>query len=607
MRQLTSAQSLLAEAVGEGAGGQRRQLAQRPDAEPLQRRCQLGPERRGEERHGQRREESPFGAGRDDLRPASGARAARGGVGAEAARGRAPAGGDRHRPARAGEHALHVPAVQAAQGGGVEVRLARRRRLDRGPDPLQPGQHRLPCARRALRVGRDQPQARAARERLADPHPGVDAERLRGPRDLSHDLRPVWLRRQRERLPQQLAPGAHRRQQLESGDEDADDHNRTYVRMSASRAKSTASRQADHLHSRDRLAAEMGGGSPRICTVAVLAALVVALLAFAGTAGAATTNTNISSFSDPRGDLPNHPGQLVRSTYGTFTIPANGRAPQRPDDRCDAPCTQLPDHGHGAEPRVHERLHGEHAGRAAAAPLRDLQPGAAGHRLPDQRAVLRRRQRAHAPAPAVALRLPQHERDLEHDHAPREHRATCRRRSTSRSSTASGRWPETESARPRGSTSTRSAPAGTRSTRSRPATPTRTATGPCRRTRACSACRVTCTTSTSSTRTRARCTAPRAVRRSRSARSCVGGDGNDYFGPIPPNNPPPADITGATLCRSEAYHGTAVGTDAAGERAHGHDEPCAGSSARCRQVRRRRHTRPTAPTRSRAIRSRPVR
>ena len=34
----------------------------------------------------------------------------------------------------------------------------------------------------------------------------------------------------------------------------------------------------------------------------------------------------------------------------------------------------------------------------------------------------------------------------------------------------------------------------------------------------------------------------------------------DYFGPIPPNNPPPADITGATLCRSEAYHGTAFGT-----------------------------------------------
>jgi hypothetical protein len=40
----------------------------------------------------------------------------------------------------------------------------------------------------------------------------------------------------------------------------------------------------------------------------------------------------------------------------------------------------------------------------------------------------------------------------------------------------------------------------------------------------------------------------------------LGGSAGDYFGPIPPNNPPPADITGATLCRSEAYHGTAFGT-----------------------------------------------
>jgi hypothetical protein len=29
-----------------------------------------------------------------------------------------------------------------------------------------------------------------------------------------------------------------------------------------------------------------------------------------------------------------------------------------------------------------------------------------------------------------------------------------------------------------------------------------------------------------------------------------------YYGPIPPNNPPPADLTGTTLCRSQAYYGT---------------------------------------------------
>jgi hypothetical protein len=38
-----------------------------------------------------------------------------------------------------------------------------------------------------------------------------------------------------------------------------------------------------------------------------------------------------------------------------------------------------------------------------------------------------------------------------------------------------------------------------------------------------------------------------------------GGPASDYFGPIPPNNPPPADLTGATLCRSEANYGTSYG------------------------------------------------
>ena len=36
----------------------------------------------------------------------------------------------------------------------------------------------------------------------------------------------------------------------------------------------------------------------------------------------------------------------------------------------------------------------------------------------------------------------------------------------------------------------------------------------------------------------------------------VGGP-STYYGPIPPNNPPPADLTGTTLCRSEGYYGTA--------------------------------------------------
>jgi hypothetical protein len=38
-----------------------------------------------------------------------------------------------------------------------------------------------------------------------------------------------------------------------------------------------------------------------------------------------------------------------------------------------------------------------------------------------------------------------------------------------------------------------------------------------------------------------------------------GGPAADYFGPAPPNNPPPSDITGATLCRSEASYGSSYG------------------------------------------------
>jgi hypothetical protein len=37
------------------------------------------------------------------------------------------------------------------------------------------------------------------------------------------------------------------------------------------------------------------------------------------------------------------------------------------------------------------------------------------------------------------------------------------------------------------------------------------------------------------------------------------GPASDYFGPLPPNPAPPTDLTGATLCRSEASYGTAFG------------------------------------------------
>jgi hypothetical protein len=36
----------------------------------------------------------------------------------------------------------------------------------------------------------------------------------------------------------------------------------------------------------------------------------------------------------------------------------------------------------------------------------------------------------------------------------------------------------------------------------------------------------------------------------------LGTPAGDYFGPVPPNNSPPADLTSGTLCRSEGYYGT---------------------------------------------------
>jgi hypothetical protein len=50
----------------------------------------------------------------------------------------------------------------------------------------------------------------------------------------------------------------------------------------------------------------------------------------------------------------------------------------------------------------------------------------------------------------------------------------------------------------------------------------------------------------------------------------MGGPAGDYYGPIPPNNSPPADLTGATLCRSEGYYGTPWAVNTQGNQWRGH-------------------------------------
>ena len=81
----------------------------------------------------------------------------------------------------------------------------------------------------------------------------------------------------------------------------------------------------------------------------------------------------------------------------------------------------------------------------------------------------------------------------------------------------------------------------------------------------------------------------------------LGGNPSDYYGPTPPNNTPPASLTGATMCRSEALYGTPWG----GTRYRGHLDTmtqCGISSSLLPGIRRRRGRRPVS-SRRRATRS----
>ncbi len=71
-----------------------------------------------------------------------------------------------------------------------------------------------------------------------------------------------------------------------------------------------------------RLAAMRGTGGVPAKAVAICAACFV-LFAVQATTASASSLTNIGSFADPRTDLPSRPGQLVRALYGPFTVPAN--------------------------------------------------------------------------------------------------------------------------------------------------------------------------------------------------------------------------------------------------------------------------------------------
>ena len=274
----------------------------------------------------------------------------------------------------------------------------------------------------------------------------------------------------------------------------------------------------------------------------------------------ASSITNIGSFSDPRGDLPSHPGQLVRALYGPFTHPGQRADPQRADCPCPRPCTNCRHHRHGAEPRVHD-------GATANMQEACCCTTSCSSTRPSRASAARSASRSSAPATSARhlhLPSPYGYENTSTNWNMITHLVNMNTRRRTVNVEIIFRWrplAETEPTRPlwldidsicNGGDSEYTIPTGYSDTHVDWTSTVRT--------RASSTCRATCTTSTSSTRARARCTAPRAAAAiALIGRAAWAATASDYFGPIPPNNPPPADITGATLCRSEAYYGPPTG------------------------------------------------
>ena len=142
-----------------------------------------------------------------------------GGLGGEAAgTGADPAAGREQLPG--GVQQAAEAAVHAQQAVGAEQRAAGLERLDGGADRLQAGQQLLGGIGNGTGVGGDQPDSRAASDRLAGAHPGPHAEGGRGGIHLAHQRRAARLRGQRRRDIAQRP--AHRHPQREAGDERAD-------------------------------------------------------------------------------------------------------------------------------------------------------------------------------------------------------------------------------------------------------------------------------------------------------------------------------------------------------------------------------------------------
>ena len=118
--------------------------------------------------------------------------------------------------------------MQTEQTARFEAHQARPFRFDPGANRFQAHEQPLPVVGDAGRIGWYQHQPRTARERLAESHARMDAERFGGERNLA-DLMGSWLGRKSDWSLKQLSPIARGDTELEAGEQDTDDHERMFA------------------------------------------------------------------------------------------------------------------------------------------------------------------------------------------------------------------------------------------------------------------------------------------------------------------------------------------------------------------------------------------
>ena len=167
------------------------------------------------------------------------------------------------RPARRRQHALERAAVQRLQPARAEPGDARRAGLDRRADVLQRAHVRVPRVGHPGRVGRDEPQRRAARERLPQPQPGAQAVRLGGRGDLADELLAPRLGRQRHRPGRQHLAAAGGDGEREAREQDADDHERMFASFASRPGREHTARRLRRAARRTGPARAAGARRPR--------------------------------------------------------------------------------------------------------------------------------------------------------------------------------------------------------------------------------------------------------------------------------------------------------------------------------------------------------